>query len=686
MGIRLGIDTGGTFTDLVSADEETNVIITYKIPSTLDEPVLALKRVILESGVPIPSINSILIGSTVAINAVLTRNGAKVLLITTKGIRDSLFIQRINRKYHYRLDWKKPEPLVKRRNIVEVDERIDHTGEVLIPLTIEELDSLHEKIEIIMKRETVSSFAVSTLFSYLNPTHEKKIGAYLHTAYPDMSISLSHQISPIWKEFERTNTVVTNAYISPKVKKYVSGANSAFTQLGLSCIKSMVKSNGAIEILDKVPDRPLNVLLSGLAGGINAGKYFGEITGHSNCITLDMGGTSCDIGLVPDGKVRYTTEFEIEWGLPITTTAVDITTIGAGGGSIGWRDKGGFLRVGPMSAGAEPGPACYDKGGDDPTISDANLVLGRLNPDYFLKGQMALNLPKAEESIGRLAEQLEMSIHEAAVSLIRIANENMAGQIKLLTVEKGLDPRTYSIVAFGGAGPLHGAAIAESLKIKKVIIPINPGICSAFGSLISDMRVDKVVTSAMRSDALIAEDLKRIFFEMIDAAKKELEEEGFHGSPSLSLLISMRYLEQNYERDVSVLLDDIVNGESVSVLLNRFHENYENFYGYSFPENIVELIHFKVSAYGSVPFTGIEEIGRQGIPEPKSIRSVTLDSGEEVSCNVFERSGLGAETKLKGPLIIEEPASTTFIRKNDEIRVDSYGNIIISIEDGAHEH
>lgn len=678
MGIRVGIDTGGTFTDLVAIDENNQQLITHKTGSTPHKPVLAIEQVVRGSDLRIPEISNVLIGATVAINAILTRSGATVLLVTTRGIKDVLFIQRINRKYHYNLDWKKPEPLVKRSNIVEISERLNFIGEVITPLSDEALIQMTLEIKDIISTEQIDAFAVSTLYSYLDPVHELLIGKCLQEHFPDRHVSLSHQVSPVWREYERTSTVVADSYIAPVILDYVKSAKSAFSTIGIDAPINMIKSNGGMEKLDVVPVKPVQVLLSGLAGGLISGKYFGELAGAQNVITLDMGGTSCDIGVISKSEISFTTEFEIEWGLPVSTPVIDVTTIGAGGGSIGWCDKGGFLSVGPQSAGAEPGPACYDKGGTKPTLTDANLLLGRLNPEYFLKGRMKLKKSRSKEEIELLAGQLNMTADQTAVSMIQIANENMAGQINLLTVDKGLDPRIFSLVAFGGAGPLHATAIAKSLKLGNVIIPSNPGMSSAFGSLIADMRVDKVKTCAIRSDTLNQDTVRKTFFDMGETAKLELKEEGFSGIPEIYMYISMRYLDQNYEQDIPVL-SDFLSGSSIEASYKLFHEYHEKFYGFCFTENVIELIHMKVSAVGKIDFRGLKKIEKNKTLKPKDKRAVIIDNGEKSVCPIYERKTLGSGAVLKGPAIIEEPASTAFIGKNDELEVDCYGNLIINI-------
>ena len=684
MGFRLGIDTGGTFTDLVALDEQTHELTTCKSPSTPRLPVQSLAQVLTDSGVNLAEVGHIQIGTTVVINAILARTGANVLFITTQGMRDILFIQRINRKYHYNLNWRKPQPLVKRRNVVEVAERLDSRGEPLVALDGAALEELKRSIQAILTRQRIDAFAVCLLFSYLNPAHEQAIGQYLARHYPEIPVSLSHRVSPVWREYERSCTVVANAYVAPIVEQYVQGVEAAMAKLKLRCPTDLIKSNGGTQLLRVAPERPLNLLLSGLAGGIIAGRFFGAMTGREEVITLDMGGTSSDTGLIHNGRFGYTTEFEIEWGHPVSTPVIDLSSIGAGGGSIGWKDKGGFLRVGPQSAGADPGPACYDKGGLDPTLTDAHLVVGRLNPEYFLAGRMALSPTKARDAIGRLSGTLQMPVEETALSMIRISSENMAGQIKLITVDRGLDPRDFALVAFGGAGPLHATEIARSLGMSDVVIPVGPGMCSALGAMIADMQVDKVTSCAARSDTLDSEDLRGTINRVRKEALDGLAEDGYSGEALVLMFVSMRYLDQNYEQDIAVS-DDFLQGADITSIVDRFHERHRQFYGYCFPESVVEMIHVKVSAVGKIPFRGLKELGTTAHPPPIGDRTAVLSAGEALRTPVYRRQSFGAGTRLTGPAIIEEPASTTFLGPGDELETDRYGNFIIRVEGTSHE-
>ena len=447
------------------------------------------------------------------------------------------------------------------------------------------------------------------LFSYLNGEHELALKEYLERRYPELSCSLSHQVCPMWREFERTSTTIADAFVKPVTAKYIEGLNQEFAELELQAPWCLMKSNGGSMLSESAAEQPVQTLLSGLAGGVIGGNYFGELAGHSNLFTLDMGGTSCDVSLVHDGQQTYASEFQLAFGLPISVPCIDISTIGAGGGSVGWIDKGGFLRVGPLSAGASPGPAAYGQGGTEATVTDANLVLGYLSPTYFLGGRMSLSEEKARKAMQPLGERLEISTTEAAESIRRVVNENMANALRLVAVNRGVDPREFALVAFGGAGPLHAVAVAEALRIPRVLVPLHPGHCSAFGALISDWRVDKVLTRLYRSDTLDASTLDREFQQLTEAALEELLGEGFQGDPVVLRSIDMRYQGQNYEQEVSVgegsISDDVLRRA-----LARFAEQHEAFSGSSHLDAVIELVNLRVTAIGPSSRIQLEELAR----------------------------------------------------------------------------
>ena len=681
MGIRVGIDSGGTFTDLIGIDDQTQRIHANKVPSTPSEPLTALRHVIEGSAIPPGAVSRLVLATTVATNAILERRGARVLFITTQGFEDVLIIQTANRPHNYNLLWRRPVPFVKRRWCLGVRERIDHDGNVIVPLTGEAMEELARRMEAVIDREGIQAAAISLLFSYVNQTHERQLGDFLSQRFPGLPLSVSHKLAPIWREYERSNTIVADAFVKPLMTRYVSSAQQAFESLGVSGAHCLMKSNGGMALLETVPERPLDTLLSGLVAGAIAGQYFGNLAGKRNLLTFDMGGTSCDVGLIVDGSPRYTTRFDVEWGLPIVNPTVDVRTVGAGGGSIGWVDRGGFLRVGPQSAGAEPGPACYGMGGIEPTVTDANLVLGRLNPGYFLGGKMELSRELAEEAMGRLAGRLELPTRSAALSMLQVVNDNMASTMRLITVEKGIDPRGFALVAFGGAGPLHACGVARELQIPTIIIPVYPGQCSAFGTLISDIRVDRVWTHGYRSDRLNMEALGSAFDHMVAEAGEALRKSGFQGEPTVQRYISLRYLEQNYEEDI-LLAEGRISLATVEQAYRDFHDRHERFYGYSFPEEILELVHFKVTAIGPMPSIQMPRVPSDGPCVPTGTRRVHFGHAEEpLECPIFHRSSLRAKVSIPGPAIIEEEASTSLVEPDYSLRVDDYGNLMLTRTD-----
>jgi N-methylhydantoinase A len=417
VGIRVGIDTGGTFTDLVAVDEQTGAWYMSKVPSTPDEPVQALAAALREAGLDAAKVSHIVVGTTIGINAVLTRTGARVIYLTTRGFEDVPHIQRINRKHHYDFAWRKPEALVRRRDCVGVDERVDAEGRVVRALDPDQVRAVlpqHEGEDV--------AVAVCFLFSYLNPASERTARDAIAELDPGLPVSLSHEVAPIWREYERGTAAILDAYLKPALDRYVAGVTEAFRRRGIRSDWSLLKSNGGHALSGEARARPSHVLLSGIAGGAIGGAYFARARSAPRAIALDMGGTSCDVCLVMDGSPLYTSEFEIEFGVPVAVPTVSARTIGAGGGSIGWVDPGGLLQVGPQSAGADPGPACYRRGGEEPTLTGANLVLGRLDADYFLGGSLSLD----PELSRRALERLGGDPVEVAQAMIRIANENMA--------------------------------------------------------------------------------------------------------------------------------------------------------------------------------------------------------------------------------------------------------------------
>lgn len=683
MGVRLGIDTGGTFTDLIGIDDATGKLVVAKTPSTPSRPVDAIMNAISLSEAGADTLEGISIGTTVATNALLQRTGATVIYVTTEGFTDVPHIQRMNRKHHFSLTWTKPQPLVERRNCLGVAERVDFHGDVLTPLTDAALHDLAERITARLADYPAgdTAIAVCLLFSYVNPDHELRVREYLRQRFPDVPVSLSHEVAPIWREYERGSTAIADSYVKPIMQRYIEEAFVAFNDGGVTAPWSLMKSNGGKTPADAAEAEPIKFLLSGLAGGIIAGHYFGQLAGASNLVTLDMGGTSCDVGLVRDGKISHSNNFEIEWGLPVATPTIDLTTIGAGGGSIAWIDKGGLLRVGPQSAGAFPGPVCYDTGGENVTVTDANLALGRLNSEYFLGGTMQLNMPRAEAKLDELGARFGMGRLEIAQAVIDIANENMANAIRVLSIDRGLDPREFALVAFGGAGPLHGADIAAKMGMTQVVIPVYPGLTSAFGALIAEPKITQVWSKHFRSDAIDARTVGEHFTRMVDTALEQLRREGFSGEPEIERSVSMRYWGQNYEQDVP-MEEGEVTPELLQRTLRAFDTVHERVYGYSISGEVIELIRFNVTVSGhtgSVTLPAMSSNGHRPAGKPMGSRAVYFQGHGLTDTPIYRREDLPAGFEANGPMIVEEVSSTTVVHPGQTLGVTASGVMSISL-------
>ncbi|MCY4109476.1 MAG: hydantoinase/oxoprolinase family protein [Chloroflexi bacterium] len=683
-GVRVGVDTGGTFTDLVAMDVRTGHVQVHKRPSTPAQPSDAIFECIEQMDAPASRISYLVVGTTVAINSIHQRNGARVIYVTTRGFEDIPFLQRTNRRFHYDLQWSSPTPLVLRRDSVGVPERIDYQGEVLIPLTDDGLNQLAADIRRRLDGAARGdvALAVSFLFSYVSPDHELRTRDYLRSEFPDVPVSVSYEVAPIWREYDRASTTLVDAYVRPLVHQFVQSMQGGLEERGFDRHWSLFKSPAGQVPSQSPPDRPVQTLLSGLSGGIIAGRHFGEAVGQSNVITLDMGGTSTDVGVVVDGLVRYTTEWEIEFGLPVSAPFIDMTTIGAGGGSIAFINKGGLLQVGPSSAGAVPGPACYGQGGDRPTVTDANIALGRLNPENFLGGEVKLHPDLAVRAVESLSGSLGTSVEATAAAIVDVANENIAEAIRQMTIGRGLDPREFAIVAFGGAGPLHAAAIARSIGVEQVIVPPHPGLTSAFGTLLADLRVDKTWTNIVRSDRLDPKAIDDRLQGLVLDATEDLRREGYGGVPTLRRSVTMRYLGQNYEEEIPIPAGAIT-AESARDLLESFHQHYEQIYGYRIADEIIEMVQFNVTVIGRTDNPRFPEIESGADGAPVGTRSVLFDGRYVADCPIYDREDLAPNQKIEGPAIIEELDSTTFLRPGDSLTVTRDGTAIVQIDSTA---
>ena len=684
MAIRIGIDTGGTFTDLVAIDEESGEALVVKRPSTPDAPSDAIFDALEHSGISADKIGYFVLGTTVGVNALLQRKGARVLYVTTGGFEDVPFLQRVDRKFHYDLEWERPQPLVERRDCLGVAERLDYAGNVVDPLTSDALARLGDKLRARLDEDSNGAVAVAVncLFSYVKPDHERLIREYLRREFPELSISLSHEVAPIWREYDRASTTIADAYIRPLLQGFIHALDQGLAARGNTRSWAVMKSNGGQMLAESAADRPAQTVLSGLPGGIIAAKYYAESLDDDNIISFDMGGTSTDVGVVDDGAIGYTTAWEIEFGLPVAAPFIEMTTMGAGGGSIAWVNRGGLLQVGPQSAGAVPGPVCYAQGGTEPTITDANVVLGRLNPENFLGGEVRLDADLAHRALTGLGDQLGLGPEATAQAVLDIAVENIAEAMRLLTVRRGLDPRRFSLVAFGGAGPLHAAAIAKVIGARRALIPPHPGLCSAFGALLADMRVDKTWTHILRSDRLDAPAIDARLNELVAEATADLQHEGFAGSPQVQRSVNMRYLGQNYEEEIPIPGGQ-VTAESLPQLLAAFETHYEATYGYRIPDEIIELVQFNVTVLGDTAKPELPLLP-EGLPaSPAGTRRAWFSAEGAVECPVYARDDLSPADRIAGPAIIEELDSTTVVHPGQHLTISQHGTAVLEWTGGS---
>lgn len=687
MAFRIGIDTGGTFTDLVAIDTENGGQVRIaKRPSTPMMPEQAVFNALEESRVPTEELTLLVLGTTIGINAVLERRGARVLYLTTDGFQDVPFIQRIDKKDPYDLQWQKPVPFVARRDCVGVCERMAADGTVVQELG----DNALEQVAAAVKErlspsaesdDRATAIAINLLHSYVNPSHEHRLAKFLRRRFPDLPIAVASTIAPMWREYERGSTTIIDAYLRPLMSSWLADLAQNLDERHFRGTFTVLKSNGGLMVAQAAKEQPAHTMLSGLAGGVIGGRYFGEQADCHDLITFDMGGTSTDVSMVVDGKISYTTGYEVEFSLPVAAPSVDLRTVGAGGGSIAWIDPGGMLRVGPQSAGADPGPVCYGQGGEWVTVTDANLVLGRLNPGFFLGGEMILDSKAAHTKIAELGNALSMTVEQTATAIIDLVNEQMADAIRVLTVERGIDPRSFSLVAFGGAGPLHGAAVAEALEMQEVIVPPHPGLTSAFGALAADVRVDKRATRFFRSDAAQADEVNATLVRIERHAVEEVREQGFERSPLVARSISMRYAGQTYEQEVPVPPGSITE-KSLQGLLSSFGEAHRNFYGHHFPDEVVELIHFNVTAIGTTDTPPLPEIGNGPTPSPHERRPVLLGKDECRECPIYRRDSLPSDCEIVGPIIVEELDSTTIVPAGHTLSVTANGLFRVAAQDG----
>jgi N-methylhydantoinase A len=677
MSHQLGIDVGGTFTDFVAYDREKKVVEVWKELSTPTDPVVGIIGGLDRYGSDRAAVDHMRLGTTVATNAILERKGATVAYVTTKGFRDVIFIQRMNRKFHYDMSWVKPKPLAKRRHCFELDERVDAYGKVLKELDDSEVRAVGETIA---GMPEIQAVAVCLLFSYLNPDHELRVRDILAECLPGKPISISYEVLPKWKEYERASTTLADAYLKPVVSRQMGSMRKQLDAAGFKAPTVVIKSNGGEMSLDAAALAPVNLVVSGPTGGVIASRHVAQLTGISHLVTLDMGGTSTDVSTIIDGHERFTTAFEIEWGVPIQIPIIDIRTIGAGGGSIAWIDKGGMLRVGPQSAGANPGPACYGKG-DLPTVTDANVLLGRIDPGNFLGGRMKLDAERARSAVAAVAKELGQSVEETALAIVRIANSNMVGALRAVLIEGGLDPRDFTLCTFGGAGPLHVGELMADMGIPRGIVPNHPGQFSAFGFIMTQARVDRHRTAQLTSNRFDKARAASIMNSLVSEASSQLIDDGVTDALKISRTLEMRYLGQNYELELAIGEGDLAPEADIERLWQAFHQAHQDRFGFSTQGEIIEIVNFGVTAVAASAIPEMPKIPKaKGPPKPANHRKVGYVEGS-FEVPVFDRATLRAGQKVDGPLIVEEAASVTVVSPGQRLTVDDYGHLLIDMID-----
>ena len=695
---RLGIDIGGTFTDAMLLDEETGEALTGKVPTTPGDPsdgfLNAVQRLLSDGDGSPAEVGYLVHGTTIATNAIIEGKMARTGFVTTDGFRDMLEIARQIRPSLYDLQFEKPPPLVPRYLSFGVPERLDALGNVLTPLDEEAV----RRVARALKSESVEAIAVCFLHSYINPDHELRAGEIIAEEFPEAVVSLSSDVAPEFREYFRASTTVINAATRPVVGRYLGSIEKRLRDGGLAAELLVMQSSGGVLTFEAARDKPVFMVESGPAAGAVAAANLGTALGYPNVLSFDMGGTTAKTCLILNGAPEVTKDYQVgaesarssgafggASGYPIRTPVIDLAEIGAGGGSIAWVDAGGVLRVGPQSAGADPGPACYGQGGDRPTITDANLVLGRLNPDNFLGGEIVLDEDAAHRAIEETcARPLGLGVKEAAHGIVEIANAAMVNALRLVSVQRGFDPRDFVLVAFGGAGPVHANRIAAESEVPNLLVPVSPGIFSATGLLVTDLKHDFSVTMIQRAEDLDPTATERAFARMLEMGRDALAREST--SPDkmrFERTADMRYYGQSFELTIPAP-DEPLAGDALASVLQAFHQEHERAYGFAAPDEPVEFVNLHVTAIGEISKPALRRLERSGRDAAEAVtgrREVYFEeTGGRTDCPIYDRYGLSAGAEVRGPAIVEERDSTTVIHPGYAARVDDYGNLLIGRE------
>jgi N-methylhydantoinase A len=670
--VRIGIEIGGTFTDWV-VTEGDRVVRTGKVFSTPAQPEVGVMHALAEAGVPLETLTTLVHGSTIATNVVVERKGATTALVTTAGFRDVLAIQRQAKQRLFDLFYKHPGPLVPRHRVLEVAERVAPDGSVRQPLV---LDGLLDRLGHLVREDGVESVAVCLLHAYVNPEHELAVERAIAARLPNLHISLSSEVLPRFREYERASTVVMSAYTKPVVDRYLGGLERRLDEAGFRGRLNVIQANGGSVPAPAIRRHAVKMILSGPAAGVVGATAIAVDAGFQDIITFDMGGTSTDVCLVNDGQPKVTSEYKIG-GLPLALPMIDIVTVGAGGGSIAGVDRGGIMRVGPASAGADPGPACYGRGGQHFTVTDANVVLGFVRPHTFYGGRLRLDLDAARAALDRLAQQLRMAPMEAAEGVRRLVSFTMAQAMRLVSIERGHDPRDYTVVAYGGGGPLHAVQLADELGCEQVLVPHHPGIISAFGLLLADTQQDFLVTRIMPASQATRPALLEAFAALEAKARAEFESYGVPWSAvEQSYALDIRYVGQAYELTMPV--DDFVTGRApIEDLVPRFHEFHRGRYGHASSREGVEIVNVRLVA---VHRSTVQRVAPA--PAVRADRAVAEEApiilgGRPRPCLFYRRDTLPPDATIVGPAVVEEGTATTFVPEGWTAMVDAHHNLLI---------
>jgi N-methylhydantoinase A/oxoprolinase/acetone carboxylase beta subunit len=679
---EIGIDTGGTFTDMVCRGSDGSVRL-KKVPSTRSNPSAAILSALAyaqsEWGVASADVALFAHGTTVATNAVLERKGARTGIITTQGFRDVLEIGRQSRRDMYDLALRPQPPvfLAPRRYRKEVRERLDSSGDVLVPL--DEGDVRQAADELLASG--VEAIAVCLLFSFLNPTHEQRIGTIIREISPDMPVSLSHEVDPAFREYERTCVTAFDSYVKPIVGRYLADVETGLVRRGIGVPLQVMQSRGGLASASIARKRPVRLFLSGPAGGVVGGLHVGEAAGRRDLITVDIGGTSCDIALITDGRPLIRTEGLID-GFTVRVPMVDVTAVGSGGGSIAWIDAAGSLKVGPQSAGSEPGPACYGRGGTDPTVTDASLVLGYIDPESFAGGALGIDPNLAREAIREtVARPLELSDEEAALGIHRVLNAQMAESIRLVSIGRGIDPRRYALLPLGGGGPMHATALAEELGIDLIIVPPNPGVLAAAGLLGAPIEHEVAAAFPRGLDEVTISELDHEFARLEARCRELMQAEGVEEARvETAFALDLCYIGQSYHIEVPF---DPGAADPLRRAYGDFLEAHDRIYGHRIkhPAKIVNLrVVQRAPSPGGVPArSGASSVA--AAPGRRMIRVRQLT--ERVEAAIWRREAIGPEARIRGPAIIDQADTTTLVEPGWVGRLGDGGALVIERESGA---